>query len=383
MDDRLRPQLRPSAHWLAACCLLVVAGGCSVLDLSKSLSFDLSKNIPWGSGADGQFTRPRKLIAVWRDTVLHQDGQAGIRGFGGRVWFYGGDEEKPVEVEGMLEVYAFDETDRKDTDVDPPDRKYVFTAEDVQKHYSETKLGDSYSFWLPWGDANGPPTEISLICRFTPSDGSGMILGETTRHQLPGREVAQVKKRKPRTTQAASGPPRAYEESAYSRGTYPPAAYGKGNPKAAAMREPAHPEGLQERVAPAGYFAAEEEDGEVMEAPTVQTPLGMASRMRVTTLQVPNHAGGVAPYTTSTLAYPSRTHAMEAAAAQGAATAAPSPPATGYPPGQRRALGGPIERLTREHDPRRPNPARWQSSRSLLPQSASPAGSYSTGSPAW
>jgi hypothetical protein len=158
MDDRLRQRV-----FALACVALLAAGGCS--------KFDLRKNIPWGGGKDGKLTRPMKLIAVWQDTVLHTDGQEAVRGFGGRVWFYGGDEE-PVTVKGSLEVYAFDETGRKDTDTDPPDRKYVFTPEDVERHHSEGKLGDSYSFWLPWGDANGPPIEMTLICRFTPSDGS-------------------------------------------------------------------------------------------------------------------------------------------------------------------------------------------------------------------
>src|SRR5687767_10769967 len=142
MDDlRLISHDRLGRVWLA-CAALLAIGGCSY--------FDLSKNIPWGSGTDGEFAHPMKLISVWRDTVLHPpNGEQPVRGFGGRVWFYGPGELKPICVEGTLEVYAYDETDREAENT-IPDRKYVFTAEDVEKHHSEGKLGHSYSFWLPW-----------------------------------------------------------------------------------------------------------------------------------------------------------------------------------------------------------------------------------------
>ena len=52
------------------------------------------------------------------------------------------DEAKPVKVDGTLEVYAFDETDRDPTN-SAPDRKYVFSPEDFRKHFSEGKLGDA------------------------------------------------------------------------------------------------------------------------------------------------------------------------------------------------------------------------------------------------
>src|SRR5262245_12648973 len=88
MDECLR--LRRSWGCLARCALI---------SLGRCKGFDISKNRPWGSGKDAEFTRPMKLIAVWQDTVMHQNGAAPVRGFGGRVWFYGTDAEKPVKVD--------------------------------------------------------------------------------------------------------------------------------------------------------------------------------------------------------------------------------------------------------------------------------------------
>jgi hypothetical protein len=359
MDDRLQLRL---AAMLLACASLVAAGGCQ--------TFDLSKNIPWGSGKDGNFARPMKLIAVWQDTVLHHDGAMAVRGFGGRVWFYGADQEKPVEVAGTLEVYAFDETGREATNT-VPNRKYVFSAEDVQKHHSSGKLGDSYSFWLPWGDVNEPPVEISLICRFTPDDGSGTIVGEETRHLLPGRELAkQPPKRKGQSAHAATERARAYEPRAYKQ----PAAAQQPQVQPASVSATGCSSAEGGMVIPTGAFT---------EA-NASAPLKPG--MQVTTFNISGRIGGGAPYTTNMPAHPSPEGVSVSGNPSAAATPAgtlnqPQQPATGYRPGPRRVLGGPIERLNREHDPRRPNPARWQYGHALQPQGASLLGSNVSGSP--
>ncbi len=86
-------------------------------------------------------------------------------------------------------MYVFDETNR-DPNNERPDRKYVFTKEQLASHYSKSKLGHSYSVWIPWDDAGGPQKELSLIVRFAPEKG-GVVVGEQTKHILPGKtEIA-------------------------------------------------------------------------------------------------------------------------------------------------------------------------------------------------
>ena len=127
---------------------------------------------------------PDKVVAMWTNTVLsHPDGPA-TRGFGGRLMFYREPSPKPVLVDGTLIVYGFDETRRKPDDP-RPDRKYVFTPEQFAHHYSKSDIGHSYSVWLPWDDADGPPRKVSLIVRFIPREGP-LLLGEQSTHLLPG-----------------------------------------------------------------------------------------------------------------------------------------------------------------------------------------------------
>jgi hypothetical protein len=149
--------------------------------------FDLDKATPWGD--DGpEVETPVRLVGTWADTVLHQTGKKPQRGFGGRLIFYGEGSNDPILVDGELVVYAFDESNREPTD-NKPTRRYVFPADQIARRLSETELGPSYSFWLPWDEVGGPQTQVSLIARFQPKDGA-VVVGEQTKHLLPGELTA-------------------------------------------------------------------------------------------------------------------------------------------------------------------------------------------------
>jgi len=127
---------------------------------------------------------PERLLAVWTDSVLHQPGQPGVRGFGGRVYFYQTEGTDPVKVEGALAVYVFD-ADQLDPYQQKPLRKFVFTSEQFKDHFSNTSLGPSYSVWLPWDEVGGPARRLSMIARFEGSQG-GTVISDPTIKLLPG-----------------------------------------------------------------------------------------------------------------------------------------------------------------------------------------------------
>ncbi|HZZ27393.1 MAG TPA: hypothetical protein VFE46_05235 [Pirellulales bacterium] len=147
--------------------------------------FDLSKGIPWEVGKEGKFETPMQVVAFWSDGVqTPAEKPKGVRGFGGRLYFYGKDPNKPVKVKGTLVVYAFDETNRDPKNV-IPDKKYVFTPDQFQKKYSKSSLGDSYSIWLPWDEVGGMQKQVSLVVRFTGEKGE-MITSDEAHQILPG-----------------------------------------------------------------------------------------------------------------------------------------------------------------------------------------------------
>ena len=158
---------------LLSCCCMV---GCQFAP----------KKLPdsWKWGEDDKPALPDRILAVWTDTVLHQPNQPGIRGFGGRVFFYLKDQTDPIEVDGKLAVYVFDSEDA-DPMNQKPLRKYVFTADQFASHMSKTSIGPSYSVWLPWGEVGGPQMKLSIIARFEGVDG-GTTISDPTIKLLPG-----------------------------------------------------------------------------------------------------------------------------------------------------------------------------------------------------
>lgn len=160
---------------LLAC--LATAAGCSDFGLNK-------KTFPWFGDKEDEPRTPTRVVAIWKDAVLHRPGEESMRGFGGRLMFYEGPSEEPIKVDGDVVVYAFDENGRRRSDT-KPDRKYVFTREQFERHYSKSDIGHSYSLWVPWDEAGGPQKKISLIVRFTPVGGS-TVISEQASSMLPG-----------------------------------------------------------------------------------------------------------------------------------------------------------------------------------------------------
>lgn len=132
---------------------------------------------------------PATAIAVWEPAVKHEsNGEPAKRGFGGRVYFYDQDRRKPVKINGSVVVYAFDEAEVKPNDSSPT-RSYFFAKDDVKKLHSKSKLGHSYSFWVPW-DSEGPDgnvKKISLIVRYVPKDGASVVSSQAVVY-LPGQK---------------------------------------------------------------------------------------------------------------------------------------------------------------------------------------------------
>ncbi len=163
---------------LTAACLLaaLLASGCSPWRLSDGLGWKRRNDKP---------RVPDRIVDIWVDDVLHRSGEPSTRGFGGRIVFYHRDVKDPVKVDGTLTVYVFD--DRcEDPMREPPMHKFVFPADTMEKHYSQSEVGHSYSFWVPIDEVGGPERKLTMIARFEPRLG-GRILSKPSTHILPGR----------------------------------------------------------------------------------------------------------------------------------------------------------------------------------------------------
>ena len=133
-----------------------------------------------------EYGQPLRMAIIWKESAVNAAGKKPVRGFGGRVYFYD-EENETIRVDGDLTVYAFDDTNDHAVKARQPDRKYVFRAGELQRHYGQTGLGDSYNIWIPWDEVGGERKTISLVPVFKPvngmipkSDQSIAILSGTT-----------------------------------------------------------------------------------------------------------------------------------------------------------------------------------------------------------
>ncbi len=166
---------------VAACILLLLTlSGCTTMDWSKGLDLDL----PWSKHDKPQI--PTRMVAMWTDTVMQQSGKRGVRGFGGRLMFYAKGKEQPVKVDGGMTIFAF-AAGGLDPTTTVPEKKYVFLPGQLQKYYSESELGHSYSIWLPWDEVGGRRREINLVVKFESKEGAS-ILSKPSLQRLPGME---------------------------------------------------------------------------------------------------------------------------------------------------------------------------------------------------
>ena len=143
--------------------LLLLLPGCSGVDLATPrLTFE-----------DAPAEPPARMIPVWSDTTLNRPGQQGVRGLGGRIVFYGRQSDEPIEVDGRLILYGWDDTQGNLSQ--KPDRKYVVSSEDLQRHLSVSSIGSSYSVWLPWDSAGSQHRRVTIVGKFIGKDGAEVI----------------------------------------------------------------------------------------------------------------------------------------------------------------------------------------------------------------
>ncbi|MFP6763157.1 MAG: hypothetical protein VB858_06055, partial [Planctomycetaceae bacterium] len=156
--DRLK---RPELILTGALCLLLP--GCTGFDLATPrLTFE-----------DAPAESPARMIPVWSDTTLNRPGQQGVRGLGGRIVFYGRGSEEPIEVDGTLILYGWDDTQGNLNQ--KPDRKYVVSSAELQRHLSVSTIGSSYSVWLPWDSAGSQHRRVTVVGKFVGTGGAEVI----------------------------------------------------------------------------------------------------------------------------------------------------------------------------------------------------------------
>lgn len=135
-----------------------------------------------------EFFAPRSMVAIWKPSTYEKPGTRSLRGFGGRFYFHNARNE-PVKVDGTLTIYGYD--DASDNTSGKADRKFVFKSDTFQQHHSDSGIGDSYSFWVPWDEVGGVERTITLIPVFKSANGE-IPQSQPATLRLPGKKPEVV-----------------------------------------------------------------------------------------------------------------------------------------------------------------------------------------------
>ena len=173
--------------------MLSTSVGCSSLSgiLSDSDGrFNLLKRFGAKKDHETDFKTPRSKVGIWKASTYEKAGAKSIRGFGGRFYFYDVNND-PVRVDGDLTIYGYDDDSQVEAGEGKADRKFVFKADSLNSHFSESAFGESYSFFVPWDNVGGVEKTITLIPVFKTVDGH-MPEAKPATMRLPGRRGSKL-----------------------------------------------------------------------------------------------------------------------------------------------------------------------------------------------
>ena len=227
-------------------CVGFLATGCKTLHVPSPLGWMKPKV------KESKVESPENIVCMWSNDVLAAPGKPPARGIGGRLYFYDS-RQKIVPVEGQLIVYGYDDS-KPDVGGDRvPDRKFAFTPEQFQQHFSQSQLGPSYSVWLPWEEAGGPSKQLTLLPVFTSSAGK-LVMGQPSVCLLPGPLGEGQAANSIRTKRFSSDTPQT-------------------------VQAVGHNESIVEKPIREGWEANRPKDGSMMQTTTIDLPQPTSQRM--------------------------------------------------------------------------------------------------------
>lgn len=131
-------------------------------------------------------TNVERLHVVWNDALLELAGKPYQRGFAARAYLFTGDDDSPVLSDGTFLFYGWKETDSLDMASVRPDRTWSFSPQEAAALAKPDSIGWGYTFWLPWGPADGEEIKCTLRAAFRTADGR-VILSDSATVTLPGK----------------------------------------------------------------------------------------------------------------------------------------------------------------------------------------------------
>jgi hypothetical protein len=144
----------------AALLVAALAGGCATTE--EFFSKTKATNGP----AIGQ------VACLWQNTVRFvpdptRNGEPNA-GIAGRLWLFDPDLTKPVEGDGSVAVFLYDETRGEPVMLEA----WVFDPQTLKRLQKKDPAGPGYTLFLPWEKYRPDITKIRLRVRYQPAKGA-------------------------------------------------------------------------------------------------------------------------------------------------------------------------------------------------------------------
>jgi hypothetical protein len=163
LSPRLRVSASPRFFFLVLLALGFLPGCATTGGLFNSFDRDFPKA--------SDRNPVKNIMALWQPTTgTGLDGKT-CRGFAGQIFFFSHQKELPSEVNGTVRIYVFDDQGSEEDQI-KPFHQFDFPPEAWKLQFCKTKLGPTYTIFIPYTRKGRHPAQCSLRVRYTPANGA-------------------------------------------------------------------------------------------------------------------------------------------------------------------------------------------------------------------
>ncbi len=157
--------------------------------LAGVLSGCATLHLPWDKNRVPQATAQNpvvRIVCLWEQAEGRDPDGLPCRGFAGQILFLANRNAMPVQSQGDVRIYLFDDVGNPE-EQSLPLRQFDFSSEAWQIHLTKSAIGPSYSVFVPYVRRGQTNAQCSLRVRLTPENGP-VIFSDVASLPLRGPE---------------------------------------------------------------------------------------------------------------------------------------------------------------------------------------------------
>ena len=135
-----------------------------------------SLSLPFGrhSSTAGDNGKPARCLCLWQPVNAEDASGQPVKGFGGQIYFFAAGSEEPIEVDGDVRVFVFDDMGTPEQQARPKNVEdydsFVWNS-----FLNKSQFGSNYTVFVPYSNASNYESICSLRLRLKRPDGSQLF----------------------------------------------------------------------------------------------------------------------------------------------------------------------------------------------------------------